>query len=244
LPSAGPKAVPAPDAIGNAEASSSAKGPAPEGADGSERSRRDERCAKGQALGEREHVLLDGFADAPLSVVRIRPDDQLSLRVAPGIGAAIAAKLPFRFEGLRPTGQACRVDRALWLEVETGQQRGWVNQRFAQPTAAFQSLDQLGETPLAQLTAPTLEQLSQLLYRVLKSYSGVGPSGQAEVELIGRTEQKNSAQIVLFDGNGGDDSLSGKEYLAQAVFEAARWRVQRLEQRATCWRGVRDGLCL
>jgi hypothetical protein len=40
-------------------------------------------------------------------------------------------------EGLRPTGHACRVEGALWLEVEVHGMRGWVNHRYARPAAAF-----------------------------------------------------------------------------------------------------------
>ena len=203
-----------------------------------ERSWNDEGCAPGQALTERERSVLEGYASSPLSVVRIRPDDQLSLRSAPNVHASVVVRLPFGLGGLRPTGFACHVNGALWLEVETGRARGWVNERFAKPTSVFQALDNLGGTPLDQLTAPNLEQLSRLLRRVLSSYSGVGPSGR--VEVIGRYQQQDAAQIVLFDGHGGDDSLSGQEYLAWVVFAAQRWRVQRLQQRATCWRGVSD----
>ncbi len=195
-------------------------------------------------MTERQHLILDGLGRSPLAVVRIRPDDTLSLRAAPGVGSEISAKLPFRFEGLRPTGRACRVNDALWVEVQTTASQGWVNQRYAQPASAFRPLDGLGETPLARLTAPTLQKLSALLHRTLTSHSGIGPSGRSEVELVGAHVQGNRAQVVLFDGHGGDDSISGEEYAATAVLDSGSWRVERLEQRETCWRGVSEGLCL
>jgi hypothetical protein len=83
-----------------------------------------------------------------------------------------------------------------------------------------------------------------LLHRTLTSHSGIGPSGRSEVELIGAHVQGNRAQVVLFDGHGGDDSISGEEYAATAVLDSGSWRVERLEQRETCWRGVSEGLCL
>ena len=180
---------------------------------------------------------------SPLSVVRIRPDDQLNLRQTPSVRGTSVALLPFRFEGLRPTGHACRVDNALWVEVESSLGRGWVNQYYAQPSSSFRRVERVGATPSEQLRSATLPGLAALLRQDLASFSGIGPSGKSEVELVGFIEQGNKGQIVLFDANGGDDSISGQEFVVAVARANGGWRVQQVELRATCWRGVSEGLC-
>ena len=187
--------------------------------------------------------MMDSIVGSPLSVVRIRPDDQLNLRQTPSVRATSVALLPFRFEGMRATGHACSVDNALWVEIESSVGRGWVNQYYAQPSSSFRRVERVGATPSEQLRAATLPGLAALLRQDLASFSGIGPSGKSEVELVGFVERGKKGQIVLFDANGGDDSISGQEFVVGVALATEGWRVQQIEVRATCWRGVSEGFC-
>ena len=65
-----------------------------------------------------------------------------------------------------------------------------------------------------------------------------------DVEVIGHHEHQGIGQIVLFTAPMGDDSISGVEYVAYALFEAGVWTLAQLEQRETCRRGSSDGYCI
>jgi hypothetical protein len=122
-----------------------------------------EKCTPSHQPTELDHIQLAYYDESPLAVVRIAPDDQLNLRLNPGKDAAVVAQLPFLSVGLRPTGQACRVDGALWLEVTASERSGWVNSRYARPAAAFRSVERVSEVEVTTLQARSLSELGRRL---------------------------------------------------------------------------------
>ncbi len=208
------------------------------------RARRESACEPGQELSAREHLLAWEAERQVLSVVRVRPDDTLNLRASPGIHAPVLAQLAFRSGDLHPTGRACSVKGELWLEVDAPAGRGWVNERFARPAAAFRTVSADGERALDALHARELDALVRMLVQRQRSIAGEGPGGPVPIEVVGIVRDQRAAQILLWVGADGDDSISGFELLVSAVLTKKGWRAVRLEQRETCHRGVADGLCL
>jgi len=76
------------------------------------------RCEGGTAKGER------------LSVQGVAADDVLNVREAPDKAAAVLGALPPDATGVRGTPNRRRVGASTWREVECGNLRGWVNERF------------------------------------------------------------------------------------------------------------------
>jgi hypothetical protein len=76
------------------------------------------RCEGGTAKGER------------LSVQGVAADDVLNVREAPDKAAAVLGALPPDATGVRGTQNRRRVGASIWREVECGNLRGWVNERF------------------------------------------------------------------------------------------------------------------
>lgn len=76
------------------------------------------RCEGGSGKGE------------PLSVQGVAADDVLNVRQAPDKGAAVLGGLPPDATGVRGTSNRRRVGASIWREVECGNLRGWVNERF------------------------------------------------------------------------------------------------------------------
>jgi hypothetical protein len=201
-------------------------------------------CAPGEQPTEADRLTLEPYQRSDLAVFRVAPTDTLKLRASPGARAPVVVPLPFLLEGLRHTGRACRADGGLWLEVEHGARHGWVNERYVSPAAAFRSVEAIGETPAAHFAAPTLVELARRLRRAIASEQSALAGGALDVELVGHHEHQGIGQIVLFMTPMGDDSISGVEYVAYAVFDAGLWKLSQLEQRETCQRGSSEGYCV
>jgi hypothetical protein len=201
-------------------------------------------CAPGQHPTEADRWMLEPYQRSDLVVFRVAPADTLNLRASPGARAPVVDPLPFLFEGLRHTGRACRADGGLWLEVEHGARRSWVNQRYVSPAAAFRSVEAIGKTPAGHFSAPTLAELARRLRHAIASEQSALAGAALDVEVVGHHERQGIGQVVLFTTPVGDDSISGVEYVAYAVFDAGLWTLAQLEQRETCRRGSSDGYCL
>lgn len=57
-------------------------------------------------------------------------DDVLNVREAPDKGSAVLGGLPPDATGVRGTSNRRRVGGSTWREVECGNLRGWVNEKF------------------------------------------------------------------------------------------------------------------
>jgi hypothetical protein len=201
-------------------------------------------CAPGEHPTEADRWALEPYQRSDLAVSRVAPADTLNLRASPGARARVVHPLPFLLEGLRHTGRACRADGGLWLEVEHGARRGWLNQRYVSPAAAFRAVEAIGETPAVDFSAPTLAELARRLRHAIASKQSALAGAALDVEVVGHHERQGIGQIVLFTKPMGDDSISGIEYVAYAVFDDGLWRLSQLEQRETCRRGSSDGYCV
>jgi len=65
-----------------------------------------------------------------MSVQGVAADDVLNVREAPDKSAAVLGGLPPDATGVRGTPNRRRVGASTWREVECGNLRGWVNERF------------------------------------------------------------------------------------------------------------------
>jgi hypothetical protein len=99
-------------------AAAPAPAPAPEPAPARPSAPSGSRCEGGTAKGER------------LSVQGVAADDVLNVREAPDKAAAVLGGLPPDATGVRGTPNRRRVGGSTWREVECGNLRGWVNERF------------------------------------------------------------------------------------------------------------------
>ena len=128
--------------------------------------------------------------------------------------------------------------------MEHGARRGWVNERYVSPAAAFRSVEAIGETQATRFAAPTLAELARRLRDAIATEQSALAGAALDVEVVGHGEGEGIGQIVLFWTPMGNDSISGVEYVAYAVFEAGLWKLEQLEQRETCLRGSSDGYCV
>jgi hypothetical protein len=60
----------------------------------------------------------------------VAADDVLNVRESPDKAAAVLGGLPPDATGVRGTANRRRVGSSIWREVECGNLRGWVNERF------------------------------------------------------------------------------------------------------------------
>ena len=108
--------VPMPPRRASRRVAAAAQAPAPEPAQPSAPS--GSRCEGSSGKGE------------PLSVQGVAADDVLNVRQAPDKEAAVLGGLPPDATGVRGTSNRRRVGASTWREVECGNLRGWVNERF------------------------------------------------------------------------------------------------------------------
>jgi uncharacterized protein YraI len=200
-------------------------------------------CAPARELSEDERLGMYRYERSDLSAFRVSPADRLNLRARPGNRAPLVDKLPFLFSGLRHTGSACLADGGLWLEVEHGKRRGWVSAHHVAPAAAFHRVE-LDEDRAQQLSAPHLVELARRLRDALAREHTKLAGARVDVELVGHRERGGVAEIALFVTPVGSDSSLGFEYVAFAVLDAGRWRLEAVEARDICSRGSGGGYCV
>lgn len=95
-------------------------------------------------------------------VVNVAPDDPLNLRLGPGTGHRVLARLPYARCGLTVTA-ACKGD---WCPVEDGHHAGWVHRRhIAEVSRPTHCLSPLARPPSVALRAWPSER-SRLLTRL------------------------------------------------------------------------------
>ena len=67
-------------------------------------------------------------------VTRVKSNDVLYIRPAPGNLKVVAGKIPPNASGIRITGSGKRVGKSIWVPISYKGQRGWVNRRFLAQT--------------------------------------------------------------------------------------------------------------
>ena len=118
--------VPMPPRRGSRRVAAAAPPPAPAPEPARPSATPGSRCEGGSGKGER------------LTVQGVAADDVLNVREAPDKGAAVLGGLPPDATGVRGTSNRRRVGASTWREVECGNLRGWVNERFLARATASQ----------------------------------------------------------------------------------------------------------
>jgi len=67
---------------------------------------------------------------ATYGVFRVRADDVLNVRIAPGVKSKAVGVLPHEARGIKVTGAGKSVGRDLWVPVQYQDVTGWVNQSY------------------------------------------------------------------------------------------------------------------
>ncbi len=180
---------------------------------------------------------------APLSVVRVAPDDVLWVREKPGPSEKAAGRLAHDARGVRATGRVCRGGGSSWLEVTTEGVKGWANEAFLMPTtepvdqtARFEKL--LGKTPYR-----TADELLQALRRAIVRAQPEPSEGHFEARLLG-VARSNGIVAVLHVCCQADDSVSGEQVWLDLAEESGRATLRRARTSSLCPRGTSGKLCI
>lgn len=63
-------------------------------------------------------------------VFRVRFDDTLNIRSAPGTNTEVVGKIPSDGKGLQFVGESKQIAKETWVKIKFGAMTGWVNQSF------------------------------------------------------------------------------------------------------------------
>lgn len=63
-------------------------------------------------------------------VFRVRFDDTLNLRIAPGTNTEVIGNIPSNAKGLQFAGESKRIAKEIWVKIKFGAMTGWVNQSY------------------------------------------------------------------------------------------------------------------
>jgi hypothetical protein len=208
-------------------------------------SRRWQACPPGQQLDEAQSRALDYLNPSGFGVVRVGPADTLSLRRQGTPSAEVLAKLDFQQTGLSWTGSACNVGGALWLEIELGKQRGWVNSFYARPTSDPRDETELVRSwlPGAQSKAKGLAQLAEQLRRAAGAQQAGAQASDGHAcraELVGSLVDGALARFVIYVQCYANDSIEASQLLVTAAQDAAGWSLTSVVWRDVCLRGAAE----
>lgn len=180
---------------------------------------------------------------AELAVIGVDADDVLNVRAAPGADHDVVATLDPLADGFTATGQGRSLDRAVWVEVDTGDVTGWVHAAFVAHTAGTdditsQIIDEHGSRP----SAGTLAELAEIIAShrvtqdppsrvVISDGPRVGDFGEVTVDVVGFGDDAvRAARLVIF---------------ARVDDGGASFTLHSVEATTYCGRGVDDGeLCV
>jgi hypothetical protein len=183
-------------------------------------------------------------AGAELAVVGVAHDDVLNVRAAPGTDQDIISNLGPTDEGFTATGDGWMLPSSIWVEIDTGDEVGWVNASFVAHMGTTDDItsrivDEHGSLP----TAETLLELAEIVagYRateepesrvVVSVAPSVGDLGEITIDVVGF----------------GDDSVFAERlHIFATPSETADggFTLKSVEATTFCGRGPADaeGLC-
>lgn len=101
-----------------------------------------------------------------------------------------------------------------------------------------------GVEGLDSLTAQSPVELLEATSEALHFRSALGVDVWEQTMRLFQDDDE-SAQGILMSWGAKDDSLAGADYLVKMKLDGEDWRVESVEERIHCWRGVGEsGLCM
>lgn len=177
-----------------------------------------------------------------LAVIGVAHNDVLNVRVAPGTDQTIVAELGPLATDIVALGNARKLPRSIWLEIETNGVTGWANASFlayigltTDVTAAV--VDELGELPWA----PTMEDLGMVVAGtlvvdgppsgiIMSVAPTIGDLGEVTFDVIGiRDDAVRGFRVHVF----ATPDENGEGFVLKSV-----------EQTVLCGRGLSGELCV
>jgi len=200
--------------------------------------------AEGELPGERVEIF--PYEDAALAVVGVAADDVLHVRSAPGASADSVAELAPLADGITATGHNRQLDDgAIWAEVDTGEDRGWVNTAYvAQPGATDDATARFYPETADRPVAETLVLLAE---QVAADAAGGGEGEPAPRVVVVDGPSVGDLGEVTVDVLGyPDDSVYGERLHLFAEAEGSdSFRLRTIEATTLCRRGVdAEGRCV
>lgn len=194
-----------------------------------------------------ERIELFPYEDAALAVVGVEADDVLHVRGAPDPGAEVLTELDPLEDGFTATGHNRQIDGdAIWVEVDTGEDRGWVNGAY---------VAQLGDTGDATsrlypevADRPRADTLVLLAEQVAADAAGGGGEGEPalRVVIVDGPSAGDLGEVTVDVLGYPDDSVYGERLHVFASEEGGEsFTVRTVEATTLCRRGVDDeGRCV
>jgi len=178
-----------------------------------------------------------------VAVVGIAFDDQLDVRVAPGLGFDIVAPLPPDATGVTVTGRAWLLTWAIWRQIGAGQTTGWVNSWHLALLGVTN--DVTAEVVNAVASIPHVESMLDLGAMVAEFFRGT--EGPCTVT-VSAEPAGNDIGEVTYDVIGvAADPIKGYRLrvFGQRDTDMGSYSLYAVERTLLCWRGVSgDGLCI
>jgi len=200
--------------------------------------------AGGELPGERIEIF--PYEDARLGVVGVEAGDVLNVREAPDASADVVAELDPLADGLTATGHNRQVgEGAIWAEVDTGDERGWVNTAFvaqlgATDDATARLYPQVADRPVA-------ETLVQLAEAVAADAAGEGgEETDPRVVIVDGPSVGDLGEVTVDVLGYPDDAIYGERFHLFAEEEGSEsFRLRTVEATTLCRRGVTpEGVCV
>ncbi len=192
-----------------------------------------------------ERIDLFPYEDAALAVVGVEADDVLHVRAEPDPSADTVTELDPLADGLTATGHNRQLgDGAIWAEVDTGEDRGWVNTAYvAQPGTTDDATARLYPETTDRPVADTLEQLAEQV--AADAANGGEGAPEPRVVIVDGPSVGDLGEVTVDVLGYPDDSVYGERLHLFAEEEGGEsFRLRTIEATTLCRRGVdAEGRC-
>jgi len=159
-----------------------------------------------------------------IAVIGVEFDDVLNVRIAPGIDFDVVATLEPAADDVIAMGENRLLESSFWVEIETADGPGWVNEAYVGFLGVSQTLP-------SDLTAEdaNAEELGLL---VAQTYASEEPPSRI-------TLQASDGDVVTYDVLGlGDDAVKGFRLVVETSVSGGDRVVVSVEEISLCGRGV------
>ena len=191
-----------------------------------------------------ERIEIFPYEDAQLSVVGVEADDVLNVRSTPDPSSGTATELGPLEDGITATGHNRQLDDgAIWVEVDTGDERGWVNGAFVAQAGATD--DATARLYPATADRPVADTLPQLAEQVAADAAGEG-GPEPRVVIVDGPDVGDLGEVTVDVLGYPDDSVYGERLHLFAEAEGGgSFRLRTVEATVLCRRGVDEqGRCV
>ncbi len=198
------------------------------------------RCLSSEQIAQR--LSIQWKLDNALSVVMVAPDDHLNLRAGPSAREKIVGRLAHDERGVQAVGKVCEQGRrSVWMEVKSGDLRGWANAQYLLPTTTPEDKT-AAYTKLAPGPYANKEALIRALTKAKES-AAPDPEVPYRVELVGEQAKGTSVAVVLHQCCYADDALSGEQVWLNLEQTNGKWQIGKAMEVNLCPRGATGKRC-